>query len=195
MGFENFNLNPGVMSGVRALGYTIPTPIQLKSIPPIMDGRDVIALAQTGTGKTAAFMLPIMHRLSHNQRGHVRALIISPTRELVEQTYQVISGLGKGVNLRGLAIYGGVNMDQQIRALRKGIEIVVERHPSERHLRNEVDPRQSLFFDGPDPERGIISKLWVFTHNLARAGVMPVTAVRDLVKIIQSEMGSPKNQV
>jgi ATP-dependent RNA helicase RhlE len=86
MSFDTFNFHPGVMAGIRRLGYTKPTPIQAQAIPPIMQGRDVIGLAQTGTGKTAAFALPILHRLINGPVGRVRALIISPTRELAEQT-------------------------------------------------------------------------------------------------------------
>ncbi|TET26789.1 MAG: DEAD/DEAH box helicase, partial [Dehalococcoidia bacterium] len=90
MNFETFNFHPRVMAGVRELGYITPTPIQLKSIPPIMQGRDLIGLAQTGTGKTAAFVLPVLQRLLQCPRGRVGALIISPTRELAEQTYETI---------------------------------------------------------------------------------------------------------
>jgi len=125
MSFEPFNFHPRVMAGVRALGYTTPTPIQLKAIPPIMQGRDLIGLAQTGTGKTAAFVLPILQRLLQGPRGRVAALIISPTRELAEQTYETINELGEQTGLRSIAIYGGVSMDQQIRRLRNGIEIIV----------------------------------------------------------------------
>ena len=90
MSFETFNLHPSIMAGVHALGYTKPTPIQLQAIPPIMQGRDIIGLAQTGTGKTAAFVLPILQRLLRGPRGRTRALIISPTRELTEQTCESI---------------------------------------------------------------------------------------------------------
>jgi len=113
------------MAGVRALGYTTPTPIQVKAIPPIMQGRDVIGLAQTGTGKTAAFVLPILQRLLQSPRGRVNALIISPTRELAEQTCEAISELGRQTGLRSIAIYGGVSMQQQIQGLRSGSEIAV----------------------------------------------------------------------
>jgi len=113
------------MAGVRALGYSIPTPIQLQAIPPIMQGRDIIGLAQTGTGKTAAFVLPILERLQSGPRGCVRALIVSPTRELAEQTCEVINGLGSRTGLQSVTIYGGVSMDQQTRGLRSGAEIVV----------------------------------------------------------------------
>jgi len=125
MNFETFNFHPSIMAGVRALGYTIPTPIQLKSIPPIMEGRDFIGLAQTGTGKTAAFVLPILQRLLPGPRGRVRALILSPTRELAEQTYEAINKLGQKTESLGISIYGGVSMEQQKRGLRSGVEIVV----------------------------------------------------------------------
>ncbi len=124
MSFETFNFHPSIMAGVQALGYVTPTPIQLQSIPPIMQGRDLIGQAQTGTGKTAAFMLPILQRLLAGPRGDVRALIISPTRELAEQTSEMTSALGKYTGLRSIAIYGGVNMGQQTRRLRSGIEII-----------------------------------------------------------------------
>ena len=125
MEFQNFNFHPSIMLGVRALDYTTPTPIQIKSIPPILNGRDVIGLAQTGTGKTAAFALPLLQRLINGPRGRLRAVIMSPTRELAEQTCEVISKLGQQTGLRSTVIYGGVNMDQQVRALRRGTEIAV----------------------------------------------------------------------
>ena len=124
MNFETFNFHPSIMAGVRALGYVTPTPIQLKSIPPIMQGRDLIGLAQTGTGKTAAFALPILQRLLPGPRGRVRALIISPTRELAEQTCETMYDLGGQTGLRSIAIYGGVSMEQQTRQLIKGVEII-----------------------------------------------------------------------
>ncbi len=125
MNFETFNFHPSVMAGVRALGYTTPTPIQSQAMPLIMQGRDVIGLAQTGTGKTAAFVLPILQRLRQSSRGRVRALIISPTRELADQTCEVINGLGSKTDLQSVAIYGGVSMEQQTRRLRSGVEIAV----------------------------------------------------------------------
>jgi ATP-dependent RNA helicase RhlE len=125
MSFETFNFHPSVMAGVQVLGYVTPTPIQLQTIPSIMEGRDIIGLAQTGTGKTAAFALPILHRLQQGKRGVVRALVISPTRELAEQTCDAFTELGRKTGLRNVAIYGGVGKDQQIRKLRNGAEIAV----------------------------------------------------------------------
>ena len=125
MSFETFNFHPSIMAGVRALGYVTPTPIQLQAIPPIMEGRDIIGLAQTGTGKTAAFVLPVLQRLLRGPRGQLRALVISPTRELAEQTCEAIGELGQRTKIRGIAIYGGMSMEQQVQGLRRGTEIVV----------------------------------------------------------------------
>ncbi|MGD9142730.1 MAG: DEAD/DEAH box helicase [Dehalococcoidia bacterium] len=125
MNFETFNFHPSIMAGVRALGYAVPTPIQSQAIPLIMQGRDIIGLAQTGTGKTAAFVLPILHRLLRNPQGRVRSLIISPTRELAEQTCEFINNFESMTGLQSVSIYGGVNMERQIRELRRGAEIVV----------------------------------------------------------------------
>jgi ATP-dependent RNA helicase RhlE len=125
MVFEDFNFNPHILAGVRALGYSVPTPIQEQAIPPIMQGHDLIGLAQTGTGKTAAFVLPILQRLYPEPRGRIRALVISPTRELADQTNEAVNDLGRETGLRSIAIYGGVGMDQQNRKLRSGVEVVV----------------------------------------------------------------------
>jgi ATP-dependent RNA helicase RhlE len=125
MNFETFNLHPTILAGIRTQGYTIPTPVQSQSIPPIIQGRDLIGLAQTGTGKTAAFVLPVLQRLIHGPRGQVRSLVISPTRELAEQTCETINELGRNTGLHAISIYGGVSMDQQIRGLRRGVELVV----------------------------------------------------------------------
>ena len=125
MSFKIFNFHPSIMSGVRALGYSVPTPIQSQAIPPVMQGRDVIGLAQTGTGKTAAFVLPILQTLQQKPRGRTKALILSPTRELAEQTCQAFDDLGKYTGLKTIAIYGGMDMDLQIQRLRRGVEIAV----------------------------------------------------------------------
>jgi ATP-dependent RNA helicase RhlE len=123
--FESFQLHPNIMSGVHAQGYTTPTPIQRQAIPHVMQGRDVMGLAQTGTGKTAAFVLPILERLLQGPRGRVRALIIAPTRELAEQIHESIKELGRQTRLHSITIYGGVGVNPQIQKLRTGVEIVV----------------------------------------------------------------------
>ncbi len=124
MHFEHFNFDEKIISGIRALGYTEPTPIQHQAMPPVLEGRDVMGTAQTGTGKTAAFVLPILQRLLNRARGNVRALIIAPTRELTEQTNQVVRDLGRHTRHRGMSIYGGVSMQPQVKTLRGGVDIV-----------------------------------------------------------------------
>src|SRR5512139_980461 len=111
MDFESFNFNPRLKAGVQALGYTEPTPIQEQAMPPVLAGRDVLGLAQTGTGKTAAFALPILERLGgRGAAGRVRALIVAPTRELAEQTHVAFGELGRFTRVRSLTLYGGVSM-------------------------------------------------------------------------------------
>jgi ATP-dependent RNA helicase RhlE len=125
MGFSSFQLHPKIAAGVKALGYQIPTPIQVQAIPPVLAGNDVMGLAQTGTGKTAAFVLPILERLLSGPRGKVRSLIIAPTRELAEQIHVSIGELGRNTHLRSCTIYGGVGLNPQIQKLRAGVDIVV----------------------------------------------------------------------
>jgi len=125
MSLHDFSLHPKVAAGIDAAGYTTPTPIQKQAIPQVMQRRDVMGLAQTGTGKTAAFALPILHRLAHGQRGRVRALVIAPTRELAEQIHDAFCQLGKQTGLRSLTVYGGVSVNPQIKKLKQGAEIVV----------------------------------------------------------------------
>lgn len=124
--FHQFGLHTRVERGVSAAGYEQPTPIQLQAIPAVTEGRDVLGLAQTGTGKTAAFVLPIMHNLLQEpKRGAVRALILAPTRELAEQINTDIRTLGKFTRIKSATVYGGVGYQPQIRALNGGAEIIV----------------------------------------------------------------------
>ncbi|MEK7233694.1 MAG: DEAD/DEAH box helicase [Elusimicrobiota bacterium] len=125
MSFESFHLHPTLNAALKSHGYTTPTPIQKQAIPKVMEGRDVLGLAQTGTGKTAAFALPILHRLSEGPRGLVRALVVAPTRELAEQIKEAFDDLGRGAGLRTVTVYGGVSMQAQIQALHGRCEIVV----------------------------------------------------------------------
>lgn len=128
MPFKSLGLSDPLVQGILATGYTAPTEIQSQAIPAAIEGRDVIGCAQTGTGKTAAFVLPILHRLGHRQpthKGAVRSLIITPTRELAAQIEQCIIGYGRFLHFHTLAIYGGVNIEGQLRALRRGVDIVV----------------------------------------------------------------------
>lgn len=125
MDFNSFNLSTSILSNLTSLGYVEPTPIQEQSIPSILAGKDIMGLAQTGTGKTAAFVLPILERLLKGPRSHVRALIIAPTRELAQQIYESIMVLAKGTKLRSVTLYGGINIKPQIQSLKDGVEIIV----------------------------------------------------------------------
>jgi ATP-dependent RNA helicase RhlE len=124
--FKEFSLHPQVLAGVKSVGFLQPTPIQQQAIPIALKGRDVLGLAQTGTGKTAAFALPILHRLANAppKRG-VRCLVIAPTRELAEQIHQAFIDLGQHLNIKSIAIYGGVAKGPQLAGLRRGAQVVV----------------------------------------------------------------------
>ena len=128
MPFRTFGLSDPLVQGILATGYTAPTEIQSQAIPAAIEGRDIIGCAQTGTGKTAAFVLPILDRLSHERAGRkraVRSLILTPTRELAVQIERSILGYGRFTDLKALAVYGGVSINNQIAALRRGVDIVV----------------------------------------------------------------------
>jgi ATP-dependent RNA helicase RhlE len=124
LNFETFHFHPSVAAGVAAAGYETPTPIQARAIPQVLDGRDVMGLAQTGTGKTAVFVLPILNRLVGGKSGSVRALIIAPTRELAEQIHQAVETLGRKTHIKSVTVYGGVGIHPQIQKL-KHADIVV----------------------------------------------------------------------
>jgi ATP-dependent RNA helicase RhlE len=127
--FDQFDLLPDLLPVLQQLGLTIPTPIQAMAIPPLLAGRDLIGLAQTGTGKTAAFLLPILTMLGQSEAvraGHPpHALILAPTRELATQIQTNLRNLAAQLNIRHLAVFGGARYDGQIRSLRRGVDIVV----------------------------------------------------------------------
>jgi len=125
MGFKKFNLDPRLLASVVRAGYVVPTPVQDEAIPAALSGHDIIGTAQTGTGKTAAFVLPVLQRLlgGHNRRA--RVLVLTPTRELAEQIHEAFREFGAGTGIRSAAIYGGVGPGPQIQALRDGVEILV----------------------------------------------------------------------
>jgi ATP-dependent RNA helicase RhlE len=125
LSFEKFCFHPEIMAGIRASNYVAPTPIQEQGIPAVLEGKDVMGLAQTGTGKTAVFALPILQRLRQGERQKVSALVLAPTRELAEQIHDAIRTLGKKTRVSSMTLYGGVNIQPQIQLLRKGVEVVV----------------------------------------------------------------------
>jgi ATP-dependent RNA helicase RhlE len=125
MAFSSFGLHPDLLRGVRELGFTRPTPIQHDAIPPALEGRDVLACAMTGSGKTAAFLLPILHRLMAKPRRTTRALVLTPTRELAAQIEEHLAQLAVHTPLTGAAVFGGVGMGPQEHAFRSGVDVLV----------------------------------------------------------------------
>ena len=125
MPFSSLKLHPDLLKAVRELGFTRPTPIQTDAIPPAMAGRDVLACAQTGSGKTAAFLLPILHRLIERPRRTTRALVLTPTRELAAQIHEDLNALAVHTPVTAAAVYGGVGMGPQEHAFRSGVDVIV----------------------------------------------------------------------
>ncbi len=125
MPFASLELHPDLLRGIRELGFARPTPIQTDAIPPGLAGRDVLACAQTGSGKTAAFLLPILHRLIDRPRRTTRALVLTPTRELAAQILEDFNALAVHTPLSGAAVYGGVGMGPQEHAFRTGVDLIV----------------------------------------------------------------------
>ncbi len=125
MPFSHFGLHADLQRGLRELGFTRPTPIQQDAIPPAMEGRDVLACAMTGSGKTAAFLLPILHRLAGKPRGTTRALVLTPTRELAAQIDEHLDALAQHTALSGAAVFGGMGMGPQEHAFRKGVDVII----------------------------------------------------------------------
>lgn len=187
MSFDVLGLHPSLLKGIRDLGYTRPTPVQTESIPPILTGRDVIASAQTGTGKTAAFVLPILHRLmTEGKKRGPRALIVAPTRELALQSMDHLKNLSRHVHLKGCAIFGGVPLNPQTQALRQGVDIISATpgrlldHVAQGHIQfgglevlvlDEADRMMDMGFL-PDVKK-IISYLPPHRQNLIFSATMP----------------------
>jgi ATP-dependent RNA helicase DeaD len=126
-GFASLGLDARVLAALTTLGYEEPTPIQLAAIPPLLQGKDVLAMAATGTGKTAAFALPLLHRLSPDAppRERTAALVLVPTRELAMQVAEAIHKYGRQMGAVAIPIYGGASMETQIRSLKRGVDVVI----------------------------------------------------------------------
>lgn len=200
MKFEQFSLDPRLMAGIKSAGFVNPTPIQQQAIPVVLEGRDVMGLAQTGTGKTAAFMLPILHRLTNGPLRQTRALVIAPTRELAEQIRQATADLSRKTKIRAATVYGGVGKGPQIKALRSGTEIIVacpgrlldlmgEGHVDLSHIEVFVlDEADRLFDMGflPDIKR-IIKKLPRERQTLFFSATMP----KDIRQLANQELKNP----
>ena len=161
MNFEELNLAPALMQAVRELGYDTPTPIQAQAIPAVLAGQDLLAGAQTGTGKTAAFTLPMLHKLSLSEPGKnrfggkaIRALVLTPTRELAAQVEESVRDYGKYLQLDSTVIFGGVGMNPQISKIKRGVDILVATPGRlldlQRSMQIKLDKVQFLVVDEAD---------------------------------------------
>lgn len=150
-GFQSMNLSSALFNGIKKRGYKIPTPIQRKTIPLILEGRDVVAMAKTGSGKTACFLIPMFERLKiRNPTIGARALILSPTRELAVQTYKFIKDLGKFMDLKTILVLGGDSMDSQFSAIHTCPDIVVATPGRFLHLCVEMDLKLNSIGELPE---------------------------------------------
>jgi ATP-dependent RNA helicase RhlE len=186
MPFKSLGLHPLLVRATTDLGYKEPTPVQSGAIPPALAGRDVIATAQTGTGKTAAFLLPLLHRLHALPRGFTKALILSPTRELAEQISEVCRGLARHTKVQSTLVVGGRPMQPQERALRAGVDVVVATpgrlldHMQQGTARLDrvtalvLDEADSMLDMGFLPDiRRIIARLPAREHTMLFSATMP----------------------
>ncbi len=193
--FSNFNLHPNLLRAISDLGFTEPTPIQKDGLPPGLEGRDVLGCAMTGSGKTAAFLLPILQRLLDTPKpGVTRALVLAPTRELAAQIVEVFHDLAKHTHLKAAAVYGGVGMEPQEKALRRGVDVIVAcpgrlldhfQYPYARLDKLEVlvlDEADRMLDMGflPDIKR-VLAHLPKVSQTLLFSATMP-TAIRDLAR-------------
>ncbi|MDO9557977.1 MAG: DEAD/DEAH box helicase [Coriobacteriia bacterium] len=198
MSFHALDLEPRLLKGVEALGYTSPTPIQREAIPHIMRGSDVVGCAQTGTGKTAAFVLPTLHRIP--PRGGLKALVVTPTRELALQIGEVTRDAARFTGHRFVVIHGGVGYEPQLQKLRKGVDVVVATPGRllDLHNRGAIDLSgiEVLVLDEADrmldmgfwPDvRRIINLLPAKRQNL----LFSATMSSDVLRIVQSTLHEP----
>ncbi len=202
MSFQQFDLHFDLLKAIHQLGYQKPTPIQQQAIPLLLAGRDLIGCAQTGTGKTAAFALPILNKLHEKKPGRTRALILTPTRELAAQINDVIQSLTTYMKLNSAAIYGGVGMQPQEQALRRGANIIVATpgrlldHMSQG--RGRFDALEFLVLDEadrmldmgflPDVKR-IIARLPQHRQTMLFSATMP----KEILQLSQQILRNPAN--
>lgn len=196
MNFKDFNFHPQIESGIRHLKYFTPTQIQIQAIPIILQNRDMVGIAQTGTGKTAAFVLPILQRLMEGPRRQIRALVISPTRELAEQTHGFVKQMARFTKLKSVTLYGGIKKSSQIGNLHNGTEIAVACPGRLLDLMENreidlsklevlvLDEADEMFDMGFFPDiRKIISRLPAVRQTLLFSATMP-DEIRGLAKTI-----------
>ncbi len=200
MSFNKFNFSNKLLNNISLCGYTRPTPIQDQAILPILAGRDCVGHAQTGTGKTAAFVLPILQRLLTGKRNGIQVVIIAPTRELAEQIHQNVKSMAQKTSLSSAVVYGGVGKQPQLKKLRAGVDIVVACPGRLLDLLNEpgvslnnvktlvLDEADHMFDQGflPDIKR-IIRKMPKERQNLIFSATMP----KEISHLIDNILNDP----
>jgi ATP-dependent RNA helicase RhlE len=173
MGFKTFGLNEKILQAIDALGFTEPTYIQKRSIPVVLEKKDVFATAQTGTGKTAAFGLPILHRLKKNNPNEIRALILAPTKELALQITQDLQTYAQFTDIKTVMIVGGEELKTQKRKLKSGADIVVAT-PSKilEHIKSGLDLKKVEFFVLDEADRmldmGFVKDIRAINEHLTK---------------------------
>lgn len=203
--FENLNIIEPILKALSEQGYSNPTPIQAEAIPPILEGRDLLGCAQTGTGKTAAFSIPVLQNIAKskgNTKGGrpIRALILAPTRELAIQIDESITGYGKNMDIRNTVIFGGVSQNPQVRTLKAGVDILVATPGRLIDLVNQkfIDLSNVEFFVLDEADRmldmgmindvkKIISKLPKVRQNMLFSATMP----KEVEKLVNSILRNP----
>lgn len=196
MNFNEFQLNDHLIQAIQQQGFITPTPIQQQAIPSILAGNDLLGLAQTGTGKTAAFILPTVQRLMATPGKHIRTLIIAPTRELAEQINDFTREVTRNSRLRSVAIYGGVSKSGQVAQIRRGVDIVIACPGRLLDIVNDraidlskvetliLDEADHMFDKGFLPDiRRILARLPIKRQNLVFSATMP-DAIRHLAENI-----------
>jgi len=211
LSFDHFRLHPALLRGLSEKGFTLPTPIQEKAIPPALEGRDVMGRAATGSGKTAAFALPILNRLQGKPKGGTRALVLAPTRELAGQIADDFAALGRFGSVSCAAIFGGVGLGPQEKALRRGVDVVIATPGrlldhlgrSAALLRNlevlVLDEADRMLDIGFLPDiRRILRLLPAQRQNMLFSATLPreiVTLSREILRDpVNVEVGSPSTQ-
>jgi len=199
LSFDNLGLDDRLLSAAASMGYTQPTPIQRDAIPVVLEGRDVVGCAQTGTGKTAAFVLPLLQRVS-TKPGGIKALIVTPTRELAIQIDEVARAASKVTRHRTAVVYGGVGYEPQKRALRRGVDVLIatpgrlldlvsRRDADLSHVKilvlDEADRMLDMGF-APDVKR-IMALMPAKRQNLLFSATMP----KEILKLIDSTLDNP----
>ena len=201
-GFQAMGLNAALLKAITRKGFSVPTPIQRKAIPLILDGKDVVGMARTGSGKTAAFVIPMIQRLkAHSAKIGSRALVLSPSRELALQTLKVVRELGRGTDLRTVLVVGGDNMEDQFSAMTSNPDVIIATPGRFLHLKVEMNLDLSsieyVVFDEADRlfEMGFASQLAEILHGLPSTRqtlLFSATLPKSLVEFAKAGLQEPK---